>query len=189
MFGKKRDDIEEEEEVKQSMPSKAEISLLLKTYDDIFSSFDPRPYTQKALSDDFLIEEKRAARDKIGEFELRFLIPKKARVLAHEELIKKRLREHFRKHHLLIEQEVSLTKKKGIWMTILGISMITLAAYISSLNFERFFMHFLIILLEPAGWFTAWTGLDQIYYTVDEKKPDLEFYRKMTKADIVFASY
>lgn len=43
---------------------KAEISLVLDTYDDIFSDFDPRPYGERALSSDFLDEAKKAARDK-----------------------------------------------------------------------------------------------------------------------------
>ena len=35
---------------KQDLLSKGEISILLDTYDDIFSDFDPRPYSQRALS-------------------------------------------------------------------------------------------------------------------------------------------
>ena len=31
------------------------ISLVLDSYDDLFSDFDPRDYSQKALSDDFLV--------------------------------------------------------------------------------------------------------------------------------------
>ncbi|MBI2151367.1 hypothetical protein HYU21_01420, partial [Candidatus Woesearchaeota archaeon] len=30
------------------------ISLVLDSYDDIFSDFDPRDYSEKALSEDFL---------------------------------------------------------------------------------------------------------------------------------------
>ena len=45
---------------------KSEISLSLDNYDDIFSDFDPRPFSQRALSDDFLIEAKKASRDKVS---------------------------------------------------------------------------------------------------------------------------
>ena len=38
--------------------------LDLNSYDGLFSDFDPRPTEQRALSDDFLLEVKRAARDK-----------------------------------------------------------------------------------------------------------------------------
>ena len=40
------------------------ISLILDSYNDMFSDFDPRSFSERALSDDFLSECKRAARDK-----------------------------------------------------------------------------------------------------------------------------
>src|SRR3989344_8520573 len=74
------------------------ISLILDSYDDIFSDFDPRDYSEKSLSDDFLVECKKAAIDKNDKLELRFLVPKQKRNLIEEVLIKKRLKEHFQKH-------------------------------------------------------------------------------------------
>ena len=95
-----------EEEVLQSELFKhGNISLILDSYNDIFSSFDPRPYNEKALSDDFLIECKRAARDKDDHgFELILSVPKLKRNVNDEFKIKKRLREHFHKHSL--EKEI-----------------------------------------------------------------------------------
>ena len=46
------------DEEKQKILEMSEISLILDTYDDMFSSFDPRPYSQRALSEDFLSEAK-----------------------------------------------------------------------------------------------------------------------------------
>ncbi|MEK6933278.1 MAG: hypothetical protein AABW75_00190 [Nanoarchaeota archaeon] len=174
---------------KQDLLSKGEISILLDTYDDIFSDFDPRPYSQRALSDDFLIEAKKAARDKEGTFELRFLAPKEHRNFEHEMLIKKRLRDHFKKHVLLLEKEIKSVKKKGILMAIAGVAMIIIATFLLSAKSDSFLTHFLIVILEPAGWFTAWTGLDEIYYTTRSKKPDYDFYFKMTNSEIHFISY
>ncbi len=168
----------------------SEISLQLDTYDDIFSDFDPRPYTERALSDDFLQEAKRASRDKpSGNIALHFIMPREKRKIEHEQLIKRRLREHFRKHYVQILEETMSIKKKGVFMAFLGILLIIIASYISSLQSASFYMHFLIVLLEPAGWFTAWTGLDEIYYTTKQKQPDLVFYEKMSNADIAFLSY
>ncbi len=178
-----------ENEVKEIL-AKAEISVLLDTYDDIFSDFDPRPYSQRAISDDFLSEAKRATMDREGNFHLRFLIPKKMRNLNEEHLIKKRLREHFRKHAILLEQEIKKTRRGGIFMALLGAALLILATLIAHFfEYKNIFFTFLLILLEPAGWFTAWTGLDQLYYTVNEKKPDYIFYEKMTRAEITFISY
>jgi hypothetical protein len=41
-----------------------EIKLMLDTYDDIFSDFDPRPFSQRTLSEDFLEEARKASREK-----------------------------------------------------------------------------------------------------------------------------
>jgi hypothetical protein len=182
-------EIKEEENVKQSLLARAEISLLLDTYDDIFSDFDPRPYLNRALSDDFLLEAKRAALDKKGALEMSFMIPKHQRNIEHEVLIKRRLREHFKKHSLMLENELHGVKMKGIFMALFGVFMILIATYLLSLSSDSLFVHFLIVVLEPGGWFTAWTGLDEIYYTAKQKKPDLEFYKKMVHAEITFHAY
>ena len=178
-------------EQKRELLTKSSIALWIDNYDDIFSDFDHRPYSQRALSDDFLFEAKKASRDKLTGIEIKFLMPRRERNVQHEYLIRKRLRAHFRKHRELLEKEIKVVQKKGIFMTLFGVSMILLAAYLYSIIGSQFnlFIHFLIFLFEPAGWFTAWTGLDQIFYTSKEKKPDLEFYDKMTHADIVFLSY
>lgn len=181
--------IEKEAGERQDLLSKGEISILLDTYDDIFSDFDPRSYSQRALSDDFLLEAKRAARDKEGMFEIRFLIPKQHRNFEHEILIKKRLREHFKKHAAILQHEISGIKKRGFIMAMAGVIMIMLATYLLSLKSDSFLIHFLIVILEPAGWFTSWTGLDEIYYTTRSKKPDFDFYSKMMNSEIHFITY
>ena len=88
-------------QAKQELLAKSEISLILDTYDDIFSDFDPRPYEERALSDDFLLEAKKASRDKAtGTIELIFMMPAGKRDTHKESLIKRRLRDHFRKHYI-----------------------------------------------------------------------------------------
>ena len=92
---------EAEKEIQEDVALMREgnISLILEEYNDIFSDFDPRPYEHKALSDDFLTECRKAARDKdVHELELRLLMPKEIRNLDDEAKIKHRLHEHFHKH-------------------------------------------------------------------------------------------
>ena len=168
----------------------SEISLMLDSYDDIFSDFDPRPYSQRALSDDFLIEAKRASKEKVsGEIEMKFLIPKHERDLQKEALIKRRLHEHFKKHFLQANQEIDSIKNKGLSMIAMGIVIMIGAAYFSFLESTKFLNHLLIIILEPAGWFTFWTGLDQIFYEAKYKKPEHDFYEKMEKVEVTFLPY
>ncbi|MBI3333936.1 hypothetical protein HYZ97_00420 [Candidatus Pacearchaeota archaeon] len=175
---------------KDEVAQVSSISLTLATYNDIFSSFDPRQYLQRALSDDFLQEIRRASRDKTsGAVELRFLMPAAKRSYNDEVLIRRRLREHFKKHYLEALHEYRRTLGNGIFMALLGMAFIIIATSIATFSPESFFHHLLVVILEPAGWFTAWTGLDQLFYTAREKKPYLDFYEKMSNGEVVFLSY
>lgn len=163
------------------------ISLILDSYDDIFSDFDPRPYTVKALSDDFLLECKKASVDKNKELELRFLIPKHKRNTNHEYEIRKRLRTHFQKHHKEKEKEIKQIKRNGWAWFFIGAFFMTAATFLYS--YKGFFYNFLFIMAEPAGWFLFWEGLDKVFIEAKNKKPDYEFYKKMSKAHIYFLDY
>lgn len=168
----------------------SEISLSLDTYDDIFSDFDPRPYYERALSDDFLYEAKRASREKkSGKIELHFLIPQNARNHDTERIIIKRLHEHFKKHHALLHGEMDKTRNTGAVFTFIGMLMMVAATYISTMKSEDFIFNLLFVVMEPAGWFITWFGLDNIFYISAQKKPDLEFYEKMSTCEIRFTPY
>jgi len=186
-------EVREEEELNKrgELLAKSEVSLVLAKYDDIFSSFDPRPYSERSLSVDFLAEAKRATRetDK-GELELRILVPVAQRRVEKESAVRKRLREHFRKHADLLEREKRGVSNQGLFFIIFGIIFMFVAAYILFKNDAKsLFREFTIVLLEPGGWFLLWEGLDLIIFKSKEGKADLEFYRKMSRADISFSHY
>jgi hypothetical protein len=166
------------------------ISLILDGYDDIFSDFDPRPFEHRALSDDFLLECRKAARDK-DEFdlELRLLAPKEKRSLESEVKIKHRLHEHFTKHHR--EQEAALRRhrQKGALMVAFGIACFAMTVYISTRALSPVALQTLTFLFEPAGWFLMWEGLYQLFFGVKEKENDYQFYRKMAGLHITFYGY
>jgi hypothetical protein len=185
--------MKEEEELKEEgqLLAKSEVSLVIGKYDDIFSSFDPRPYSERALSVDFLAEAKRATREtEKGELELRILLPTTQRKVEREGMIKKRLREHFRKHADLLEKEKRGIFRQGILFIIFGIIFMFIASYVLfQSNTRSLFGEFIVVLLEPGGWFLLWEGLDLILFKSKEVKPDLDFYRKMSRADIAFSHY
>ena len=178
------------EEETQKILQMSEISLWLDNYDDIFSDFDPRPYSLRSLSDDFLFEAKKASRDKDAKrLELRFLISQEHRDPKVESTIKKRLRDHFSKHAKLLQDEISRTRKISVILVLLGISMMLGATYVYAYQPDTFTFRFLFVLLEPAGWFTTWFALDNLFYTMGSKKLEYEFYKKMVKCEIMFISY
>jgi len=165
------------------------ISLILDSYDDIFSDFDPRAYSERALSDDFLTECKKAARDKEDRLELRFLAPKNKRNYREEIQIKKRLKEHFQRHCKQLEREINEIRWKGIGWFILGAVLMLIGTFLYTYRDTNFFYNLAIIIVEPAGWFTFWEGLNMIFFTTKEKMPDYNFYKKMSKSEIVFLDY
>lgn len=178
------------EERKKELLAHGEISIILDRYEDIFSDFDPRPYSHRSLSDDFLQAARKAVPQSDTEhLELRFMIPKAERKHEEEALIKKRLHEHFRKHALMLEKERGELTRRGAVMTLIGTIILMLATYIISLERNTLLHSLLIVILEPAGWFTSWTGLETIFLRTKEKKPELEFYTKMSKSEIVFIEY
>ena len=179
------------EEEKQKLLALSEISLWLDNYDDIFSDFDPRPYYQRALSEDFLSEAKRATRDKVsGSIELKLLIPAEKRNENDEKLIKKRLKEHFKRHYNMLLQEKRKLTKLGSFFVLGGILAMMLATIVLLRYGEKNFLtSFLVVLLEPAGWFLFWEGLHTLIFRPKDAKSDLEFYRKALTYDIHFLPY
>jgi hypothetical protein len=179
----------EQEILESEIPMHANIPLVLSSYIDIFSSFDPRPFSEKALSDDFLIECKRAARDKsdLG-IELVLAIPKDKRNINDEFKIKKRLRDHFHKHFLEKENELKKMKKEGIIWVIIGI-IINIIVVSSLINFESALLHSVLSIFEVPSWFLIWEGLGKILLDSRKLEPDFRFYKKMANCEINFKSY
>ena len=189
--GRKKDTRENEEMHKKKLLQLSEISLIIDTYDDIFSDFDPRPYSPRALSDDFLLEARKASKDKVsGTFELNFLIPSHLKNKVHELLIKKRLKEHFKRHHIIASREKHNIIKTGISFLIIGIIIMFITTFLLfKYDAKTFLISFIIILSEPAGWFLFWEGMHQVIFETRTKKPEIEFYEKMSKCTVNFIHY
>lgn len=178
------------QEEKQKLLELSEVSIILDTYDDIFSDFDPRPFSQRSLSDDFLREAGKASKDKNPDkLELRLLLPSLQRDQKNEAVIKKRLHDHFTKHARLLQAEISDIRNKSIIAAFFGFGMMLAATYIGSIERSGFMYKFIFVVLEPAGWFTTWFALDRIFYTTEKKRPEYQFYKKMSKSEITFSSY
>ncbi len=181
--------ISEGRDGREKLLDASEISLVLDTYDDIFSDFDPRPYDHRSLSQDFLAEAKHAARDKISGLELKFLIPKALQDAGKEGLIELRLREHFEKHAHMIRQEITSGRLRGIVLVIIGMLITVAAAALGYFFKQNVAAEIAVVVLEPAGWFTIWNGLDMSVFATRGKGVDLSFYEKMQDAEITFEAY
>ncbi len=169
----------------------AEMALWLDSYDDIFSDFDPRPYMERSLSDDFLLEMKKVAKDRGRDsFELRFLLAPETRNEDSEQIIRERLHHFFNQQY----QHYLKERKAAIWRGVLFVSLGVVLMFCASLLVTFFDEHnllfsFLVILLEPAGWFLFWEGWARAMYRAEKINPEIKFYHKMAHSKINFISY
>jgi len=182
---------ENSEEEKEKLHDLVKIGLRIDTYDDIFSDFDPRPYSKRRLSDDFLYELKKAVKFKpSGEVELKILVPKGKRNFTNEKAIKERITEFFDVTFSHTKKEIDKIFKDGLKFVSIGIFLMFIASYLLLEHPQQnFIVNFFIFLLEPASWFSFWEGLRQIVFETKDKKKELEFYSKMSNAEIEFLEY
>jgi len=186
---KKKEEQKSEQE-KSSMFREGNISLILDSYDDIFSDFDPRPYSERALSDDFLLECRKASRDKPSdgtELELRLLVPEKKRDINNEAKIKKRLKSHFQKHYGEKRREQGIMRNQGFVIFLIGILLLLTGTLVY--DYPGFLFKLMLVVFEPAGWFSMWVGLEKIFLSMEGKQPEIGFYRKMANMKVLFFSY
>ena len=54
---------------------------------------------------------------------------------------------------------------------------------------EGAYLHGIILMLEPVGWFTTWTGLDLVFQNSRKDQSTLDFNSKMATAEITFSSF
>jgi len=167
-----------------------QISIWLDSYNDIFSDFDPRPYSGRILSDDFIAELKKVSREE--EFnisELRLLLHEQNRKQEFEPTIIKRIHTYFHDGNSYLTSRMKKIRTRAILLSLGGMLLILLASYISALQSDKFYMKVLFVLFEPSGWFFVWTGMDDLFFGSRKRKGDLDFLSKMTKTKIVFASF
>ena len=170
-------------------PVAGAVSLWLDTYDDIFSDFDPRPYGQRGRSEDFLAEVRRAVRNRHDEVpEVRLLIPTAARRIDDETIIRRRLRDHFRRHAARLRRERRRKIWAGVGVTALGFGLMMISTLLRRQP-ETIGSTVPPVFLEPAGWFAVWFGLDQLFYGNREIAQERAFYRKMAHAEVGFTAY
>lgn len=177
-----------EYEIKKT-DQKIRVNLWLDHYNNIFSDFDPRPYSLRELSDDFLNETKKIIKEVNGEnMEVVFLVPQSQKNKTFEHIISSRLHHYFKKKASHQELEQTQYKRKGILLTFLG-TLLMIGATISTSFEGNILNNFLRVILEPAGWFMTWYGLDQIFYNSKNEGNELLFNKKMAKAEIIFDVY
>ena len=166
------------------------VSLWIDAYTDLFSDFDPRPFEERGFSDDFIAQVRKVskdAKDKVSV--LRILAPRGDRSEAEERTIRKRLENYFYNNYQQLLSEAKKIRFKGFYFTLSGVVLMIISSYIYYLKLPGFYPNLLLVILEPAGWFLLWNGLDLLITFAKSKKADIAFYEKLSGVHVEFGSY
>lgn len=167
----------------------SEISIWMDKYNDVFSNFDIRPYTERSLSNDFLTEvQKLSSRKQRGEIKLKFYVLEDQRDQELENIIAASLGSHFKQITKELKTEHKQILRKGYLFLASGFALISFIFLLTLVPTGKEYMNGIILILEPVGWFTTWTGLDFIFQNSRKNKPAIDFNIKMAASKITFSS-
>jgi len=169
------------------------VDIALDGYDDIFSDFDPSPYRDRLLSEDFIKEITRRHREtKGGDLEVRLTLPKGKgkRNGAVENIIRERLSEYFKGRAHKTEEDIKARERKGWKYMGIGVALnvagILIVHFLESIN-----VGFKVggSMVEMAGWISTWVGAERaVMETPKEMREQKEFHERMARAGFVFIS-
>ena len=165
------------------------LHLWIDTYDDLFSDFDPRPFTERIISDDFIVEMNKLTAEHDEHIKsICFQIPKAARDEGSEKIIRKRLIADFQRQYRLFSRSWSLNCRVGIIIVAGGLTSLALAVFVAQTGLDQLAKDIVKVVLEPAGWFMMWTGLDKVAFGGRASKRKRDFYRRLSKSKVEFVS-
>lgn len=152
---------------------------------DLFSDFDIRGYSERAISKDFL-DELRIRLRKLGTIarvDIVLLIPAGKRILADEALIIDRINTFFIERCSHYRSERGKTKWKSLLLVTIGLTL----SFGANFLVERFNMFPSIrdFFLIPA-WFFVWNGLEIFIKNREEIKKKQGYYAMLTSSGIYF---
>lgn len=165
----------------------AELSLWLDSYDDLYSDFDSRYYLKRRLSEDFIDELKEALRFRTEQFDsLVLLLPHRLRNSDIEKDIPASVREQLGKRLQVLHQKAKGMRRRGILLLAAGMLIMIVDSIISYKFGGGYVFNLLRIILEPAGWFMIWNGLDFLIYEYRTIMRDTTFYEAVCALSVHF---
>lgn len=151
-------------EAEQRIKDIKEISIAIDTWDDIFSDFDPRPLSERALSEDFIAELKKRYREtRKGQFVVTIYAPPFLKDDAQEKAVIQRLKRQFKHRSLQRQKELNRIRIRGTIFVSFGIFSLGFLTFITYFQlFSGLAIELLGIIFMPLGWFGIWEGFSKI---------------------------
>jgi hypothetical protein len=168
------------------------VGIILAEYQDVFSDFDPRPHTHADLSKDFLREcQSRILKLQQDDYDLRLLIPTRQQDVKQEETIIKRVTQYFADRYVLMVQKHASQVKYALFWLFCGLLLMFISAISSEAVSEKTGVEYALIsvMLDPAGWFLCWSGLDKCYESYKHSRTRVAKARKFAELNVTFLPY
>ncbi len=183
IFGFKIEKISKKNNVKKIK----KLSIWLDDYEEIFSDFDPRPYSQRVLSDDFFNEIKKLSLEDLPhKIELNLILENIQRDKKLEKIIIDRINGYFEyRYKETIKKNNRILKQSALFL-ILGGLMIT---YIHYMHLKLGEYTLFLELIHPASWFLSWEALHLFVFEYLESKPFERFLGKVSNSKITFSMH
>jgi hypothetical protein len=165
-----------------------EISIAIDTWDDIFSDFDPRPLSDRTLSEDFIVELKKRYREsRKGRYILTIYAPLALKDDKSERMVIQRLKRHFMYRSLQRQRELSVIRTRGFIFLAFGIVCL---GFLTVITYRRMFTEIAIellgIIFMPLGWFGIWEGFSKIVDTSPIFLQEEILFNRLSKAEYQF---
>ncbi|MBI5227427.1 hypothetical protein HY988_02450 [Candidatus Micrarchaeota archaeon] len=158
------------------------VSIALDGYDDIFSDFDPSPYAIRLMSEDFLRELKRHyTENRHGDFVITFTLPKSLRSEKTENLIRKRIKDHFTSSLSKLRKETYKARREGILR--IGGGMAIAALVFTVPQFET---QLPLMILSTLSWYFLWSGYEKFFEAPSAMNKKERFFDKFVSAKYNF---
>lgn len=165
-----------------------EIAVVIDSWDDIFSDFDPRPLSERTVSGDFIDElRKRYRETPRGNLVVLICAPQALKNQESEKMVVQRLKRYFRHHFLQYKKNSTYRRIRGVIFVcagILSLGFLTLATYYKFLS--ELAIEIAGIILMPLGWFGVWEGFSKLIDTSPAYLHKQELYEKLSKASYQF---
>jgi hypothetical protein len=165
----------------------AELSLWLDSYDDVYSDFDSRNYSKRRISEDFVDELKIATKYRTEKpNDLLLVLPHNKRKEEVEPEIGSSLKEEINKRLAILRNNATHIYRKGIQLLFLGTLLLFGSSFIVYKSYQSYWFILPRVVLEPAGWFMIWNGLESLFYKFKDIQKDISFYETVANMKIHF---
>lgn len=163
------------------------IGLAIDGYDDLFSDFDPRPYHERELSEDFLTELRRFFFHKAPEYlDIVLLIPARRRRTRDEQVVKKRLHIYFQKKYREMQKGLKHATLWNLLRVLLAMSVMIVTGILAVHAGQVLWRNILKVILEPASWWLFWTSIDNLTAARRTVRDELQYFHRLAECKIVF---